>query len=136
MLVTRKNLLKQTKSLLLCKVWWLTHRGTAEPWTSAYRPQRPDVRHQDATLALNRRSLVSPTEVRPLCVLHQCYCFANAQPAFQPSAPHTSFLFLSPCPPSCFPFQKIKVTWSGWMDPSGSSYRHLYNRETLTSVWS
>lgn len=32
------------------------------------------------TLALNRRLLVSPTEVHPLCVLHQCYCFANAEP--------------------------------------------------------
>lgn len=42
--------------------------------------RRSRLRHQVVTLALNRRSLVSPTEVHPLCVLHQCYCFANAQP--------------------------------------------------------
>lgn len=41
---------------------------------------RSRLRHQGATLALNRRLLVFPTEVHPLCVLHQCYCFANAQP--------------------------------------------------------
>lgn len=53
--------------------------------------------------------------------------FRQRSAAFQPSAPHTSFLFLSPCPPSCFPSLRIKVTQSGWTDPSGSSSIYLFN---------
>lgn len=52
--------------------------------------------------------------------------FRQRTAAFQPSAPHTSFPFLSPCPPSCFPSLRIKVTRSGWMDPLGSSSIHFY----------
>lgn len=40
--------------------------------------------------------------------------FRQRMAALQPSAPHTSFLFLSPWPPSCFPSLRIKVTRSGW----------------------
>lgn len=39
--------------------------------------------------------------------------FCQGTDAFQPSAPHTSLFFLSPCPASCFPSLRIKVARSG-----------------------
>lgn len=75
---------------LVCTSSW-NCRDTADSWHGC--PQACWLPHQAVTLSQNRRSLVSPTEVHPLCVLRQCYCFANAWPP-------CSHLLLTPH--SCF----------------------------------
>lgn len=67
--------------------------STADSWHGRLQACRFRLLHQVVTLSQNRRSLVSPTEVHPLCVRRQCYCFANAWPP-------CSHLLLTPH--SCF----------------------------------
>lgn len=50
----------------------------------------------------------------PLVCSPSMLLFRQRMAALQPSAPHTSFLFLSPCPPSQFLSLRIKGTQSGW----------------------
>lgn len=77
-------------------------------------PVDPDFHTKAATLSQNRRSLVSPTEVRPSCVLRQCYCFANAWPPCSHLllTPHSCFSH--PVRHHAFSSLRIKVTRSGW----------------------
>lgn len=87
---------------------------------SACKAWRPRLHRRAVTLALNRRSLVSLTEVHFSCVLHQRYCFANAQPPSSHLLLTPRSFFSHPVLHHCFPSLRIKVTRSGWTDPPGS----------------